>query len=74
MRMDHLEYKGPRPRLRVDCSRREKVRLFELLGSTGRLALFGPSDVTPAFGSGLFAVLKDSKRDRLIMDSSGPTF
>ena len=75
---DPLETReGPRtslkvpPKLRVHCSRSEKIRLFELLDSSNRLALFEASEVTPKFGSGLFAVVKDLERDRMILDSRG---
>ena len=59
------------PKLRVHCSRSEKIRLFELLDSSNRLALFEASEVTPKFGSGLFSVVKDLERDRMILDSRG---
>eukprot|EP00435_Cladocopium_sp_Y103_P056283 s1516_g19.t1 len=59
------------PRLRVHCSRQEKVKLFELLDASDRLRIHLPSEVTPYFGSGLFSVTKDLARDRLILDSRG---
>ena len=59
------------PRLRVHCSRAQKVKLFELLDASQRLQLHLEEEVTPLFGSGLFAVTKDLKRDRLILDSRG---
>ena len=59
------------PRLRVHCSRHEKVKLFELLDASDRLRIHLPSEVTPFFGSGLFSVTKDLSRDRLILDSRG---
>eukprot|EP00435_Cladocopium_sp_Y103_P073431 s469_g43.t1 len=59
------------PVLRVHCSRQEKVKLFELLDASNRLRVHLPHEVTPQFGSGLFAVSKDLERDRLILDSRG---
>lgn len=51
--------------------RSQKIRLFELLDASSRLALFEAHEVTPVFGSGLFSVVKDMERDRLILDSRG---
>lgn len=59
------------PRLRIHCSKNEKIRLFELLDSTDRLAFHKKSEVTPLFGSGLFAVTKSLEKDRMILDSRG---
>ena len=59
------------PRLRVHCSKSEKIRLFELLDSTDRLSFHAASDVTPYYGSGLFAVTKNLEKDRMILDSRG---
>jgi len=70
-RLDPAEYRGRPPRLRVHCSRTEKIRLFDLLDASNRLALFEAHEVTPDFGSGLFSVVKDMGRDRLILDSRG---
>ena len=54
-RLPPEEYKGPKPKLRVHCSRSEKIKLFSLLDSTGRLRLHRSHEVTLQFGSGLFA-------------------
>ena len=59
-RMATEDFTGPKPKLRVHCSRTEKVKLFDLLDSTSRLRLH---KLTPQFGSGLFAVTKDLERD-----------
>ncbi len=59
------------PRLRVHCSKSEKIRLFELLDSTDRLAFHRGDEVTPYYGSGLFAVTQSLEKDRLILDSRG---
>ena len=70
-RLDRKDYHGRPPKLRVHCSRSEKIRLFELLDASSRLALFEAHEVSPSFGSGLFSVVKDMERDRLILDSRG---
>ena len=70
-RMSPAAFIGRPPKLRVHCSRSDKIRLFELLDASNRLALFEAREVTPEFGSGLFAVVKDMDRDRMILDSRG---
>ena len=70
-RLDPALFHGRAPKLRVHCSRSEKIRLFELLDASNRLALFEAHQVTPQFGSGLFSVVKDMTRDRMILDSRG---
>lgn len=72
-RLDPSNSPGKPPKLRVRCSRADKIRLFTLLDSCGRLLLFPSSLVTPQFGSGLFTVVKSLEKDRLIMDLEGPT-
>ena len=64
-------YTGLVPRVRVHCSMEKKIKLFELLDASGRLGVHLASEVTPGFGSGLFSVVKDLQRDRLILDSRG---
>eukprot|EP00435_Cladocopium_sp_Y103_P064341 s255_g26.t1 len=59
------------PKLRVHCSRSEKIKLYTLLDASDRLRIHSPDEVCPRFGSGLFAVPKDLQRDRLILDSRG---
>ena len=59
------------PKLKVHCSASEKIKLFELLDSSGRLQVHTAKEVSPQFGSGLFAVPKSLDRDRLILDSRG---
>ena len=70
-RLPPEEYKGPKPKHCVHCSRSEKIKLFSLLDSTGRLRLHWSHEVTPQFGSGLLAVTKDLEKDRMILDSRG---
>ena len=59
------------PKLKVHCSKSEKIKLFDLLDSSNRLRIHLPHETTPDYGSGLFAVPKDMNRDRLILDSRG---
>ena len=69
---DPITSNTPRPpRLRVHCPLHEKIRLFELLDSTDRLRLHTAEEVTPLYGSGLFAVGKSLEKDRMILDSRG---
>ena len=69
---DPITKETPRPpRLRVHCSKLEKIKLFELLDSSDRLSLHLPDCVTPLYGSGLFAVTKSLEKDRMILDSRG---
>lgn len=70
-RLPASQYQGGVPRLKVHCSSREKIRLFELLDSSGRLGIHRSWEVEEPFGSGLFSVVKDLKKDRLILDSRG---
>lgn len=41
------------------------------MDDSGRLGVHLPDEVTPDYGSGLFSVVKDQHRDRLIIDSRG---
>ena len=70
-RLPPSDFHGKVPHVRVHCSRRQRVKLFELLDSTRRFAVHTPSEVSTKFGSGLFCVVKDLNRDRLILDSRG---
>ena len=47
----------------------ERIQFLTLLDSGGRLGLCTQDEVRPGFVSGMFAIPKDSLRDRLIMDS-----
>ena len=70
--MDVTDYKGPSPpRLRVHAPNSQKLKLFELLDASGRLGVHRVHEVEAHFGSGLFAVVKDLSKDRLILDSRG---
>ncbi len=70
-RMPPEEFAGVRPHLRVHATASNKVKLFELLDSSGRLGVHMKSEITEDFGSGMFAITKDLVKDRLILDSRG---
>ena len=53
------------------ATRGEKLQLFRLLASSGRLGLLLPDEITADITSGMFAVTKDLSRDRLILDGRG---
>eukprot|EP00439_Symbiodinium_sp_Y106_P070115 s4869_g12.t1 len=55
----------------VMATRGEKLQLFRLLASSGRLGLLLPDEITADITSGMFAVTKDLSRDRLILDGRG---
>ncbi|CAE7517036.1 nmd3 [Symbiodinium sp. CCMP2592] len=63
------EFEGSIPRVRVHCSREERLRLFKLLDQSRRIRLFPAEEVRAEFGSGVFAVLKSLELDRMILDS-----
>lgn len=57
------------PRLRVHGTRAEVWKLLTKLDESGRLGLIPNAEVHRGLQAGLFCVLKDSSRDRLIFDS-----
>jgi len=65
----HRPEPEPPPKVTVRAAMSEKLRLYEKLAATGRLRLLDLSEVEELYSSGLFAVVKDLERDRLIMDS-----
>ncbi|CAE8615169.1 unnamed protein product [Polarella glacialis] len=62
--------KGPMPKAKVRASRLRQLQLFEKLDSTGRLAIF-PYEKRDDV-SGLFALVKDLLKDRMILDARPP--
>ena len=62
-------FEGRVPRVRVHCSREERLLLYQLLDRSNRIKLFSKDQVRVGFGSGVFAVLKSLEADRLILDS-----
>ena len=69
---DEIQENTPKPpTMRIHCSKKEKIKLLELLDSSDRLSLHLPEEVVPVYGNGLFCVAKDLQRDRLILDARG---
>ena len=69
MAMDPRELSESVPPVRVFASETEKWALLRKLDKTGRLGVLRSSEVLHGFQAGLFSVLKDGLRDRLIFDS-----
>ena len=64
------EFRPPRVRVRVEG--RDRIALLEKLDSCKRLALFPLRRVRQGFLNGMFAVPKDSERDRMVLDARPP--
>eukprot|EP00435_Cladocopium_sp_Y103_P071851 s87_g38.t1 len=64
------EIRPPRVRVRVDS--RDKIALLEKLDAGKRLALLPLREVRHGFLNGMFAVPKDSERDRMVLDARPP--
>ena len=58
--------------MRVHASFEEKLKLLELFDRTGRLGFVGFSSVDRELVNGLFTVVKDLEKDRLILDARPP--
>ena len=69
-RVQHDPHYVP-PQVKVLASPGEKVKLYRRLMETGRLVLLSEEECSLQFGAGLFAVIKDLQKDRLILDA-GP--
>ena len=69
MAMDPCDAVADPPHVQVRGSRSEILGLLHKLDKSGRLALFEPKDVRMPYRAGLFILLKDLEKDRLIMDS-----
>ena len=67
--IDPEDFMGKIPRVRVHCTREERIKLYQLLDKSRRVRLFTAEEVREQFGSGVFAVLKSLEFDRLILDS-----
>ena len=67
---DAEEFRPPRVRVRV--SSKDRVALLEKLDEGGRLALVPLRQVRKEFLNGMFAVPKDSERDRMVLDARPP--
>ena len=62
----------PLPRPKFKATRVERLRVLQMLDDTDRLRFVPARLVDPRFTSGLFAIIKDQDRDRMIMDSRCP--
>ena len=59
----------PAPPVRVLATRDERVRVYKRMFEAGMLKVVDFKDIRPLHRSGLFSVVKDAQRDRLILDS-----
>ena len=69
MAMDPSDAVAEPPHVQVRGSRSEVLGLLHKLDKSGRLALFEPEDVRMPYRAGLFTLMKDLEKDRLILDS-----
>ena len=60
------------PRVSVRATADEKLRLYAKMAACDRLKMLRLDEVDETYASGLFGVVKDFERDRLIMDSRPP--
>ena len=67
--LDHRTCEVEVPHVSVRATEANKIDLFKKLADSGRLSPVKASLTRGKYCSGLFAVLKDSLRDRLILDS-----
>ena len=70
-RVLEIPREAPPARSVVMASRDNKLELFKALAATGRLGILDHAEVRPGIASGLFSVVKDLDRDRLILDGRG---
>eukprot|EP00435_Cladocopium_sp_Y103_P014663 s4220_g3.t1 len=59
---------GKAPKVQVRASVNEKLKLYKKMAACGLLQPLSPGTYLDKYRSGLFAVLKDSERDRMILD------
>ena len=76
--LDHSEKVDPEdprlPRVKIRCRAGEKMRIVEKLDEVKRLALLPARSVRRGLENGLFSLVKDAKRDRMILDARRPNF
>ena len=76
--LDHSEKVDPEdlrlPRVKISCRAGEKMRIVEKLDEVKRLALLPARSVRRGLENGLFSLVKDAKRDRMILDARRPNF
>lgn len=62
------------PRVRIRGSREAQLELYKKLDDTGRLALVPSKLINQDLANGLFDVVQDSERDRLVLDGKPPNY
>ena len=67
--LDHLTCGIDVPHVSVRATEANKMGLFKKLAGSGRLAPVRSASTRGKYSSGLFSVLKDAERDRLILDA-----
>ena len=74
--LDHARMMDPDdptlPRVKVRGSRKNQLKLLEVLDQTGRLALLTSKEVEKGFENGLFSIPKDAEKDRMVLDARRP--
>ena len=70
--LDHRFCAVDVPHVSVRATENNKVELFKKLADSGRLSAVPSAMTRGKYCSGLFSVLKDSTRDRLILDARPP--
>ena len=65
-------FQGEVPRVQVNATQEERWLLYKKLAESGRLFPVPADGIRKRFLSGLFSVLKDAHRDRLILDARPP--
>ena len=76
--LDHAENVDPddprSPKVKIRCRAGQKIKIIEKLDEVKRLALLPSRTVRRGFENGLFSLVKDAKRDRMILDARRPNF
>ena len=57
------------PHVQVKGKRKEILKLLHALDNSNRLAIFPQEDIRDGYQSGMFSLIKDLQKDRLILDS-----
>ena len=72
LRTDPEVFDGQVPNVRVFADPFNKVQLYKKLADSGRLKPILACEKRKGFVSGLFAVIKDANRDRMVLDGRPP--
>ena len=62
------------PAVKIRCKKEDRLKIIEKLDSVNRLALLPARAVRRGFENGLFSLVKDNERDRMILDARRPNF